>query len=98
MSAQSLARRVGFASLSVAYACGCAVLVFYGVRFWRLTCEGFGCTGLGIAWFAWCGAYVVVLVLGLPASLYGAMRRAVRFVLAVQATAGAGLLAYWAIH
>jgi len=40
-------------------------LVWGAVSIWRLRCEGFGCMGVGVAWFAWVIAYVFVLGVGL---------------------------------
>ena len=30
----------------------------------RIRCESFGCMGLGVAWFAWSGLYLVTLIAG----------------------------------
>ncbi|QTN21458.1 hypothetical protein HZ992_14825 [Rhizobacter sp. AJA081-3] len=40
-------------------------LALAGVAIWRLRCEGFGCIGIGVAWFAWVTAFALVLVVGL---------------------------------
>lgn len=77
---------------------GVVFLAVCGVMLWRLYCEGFGCIGTGIAWFAWAIAFVVVLVLGLFArqACAGVVRSMVRHGLMLQVAAGAALLAYWA--
>lgn len=65
----------------------------------RLRCEGFGCMGVGIYWFAWAGLYGIAGVLGLWARSY-AVRAGVtagwmRLALWTQGLGGLGLLAYW---
>ena len=39
--------------------------VVVAVLNFRIRCESFGCMGIGVAWFAWCGLYLVTLVAGL---------------------------------
>jgi len=39
-------------------------LVAAAISIWHLRCEGFGCVGIGIAWFAWVVAFFVVLGVG----------------------------------
>ncbi len=48
-----------------AFVASVVALALAGVAIWRLRCEGFGCVGIGVAWFAWVGAFALVLVLGL---------------------------------
>jgi hypothetical protein len=53
-------------SLAVsAFVTSVLALALAAVAIWRLRCEGFGCIGIGVAWFAWVAAFVVVLVGGL---------------------------------
>ena len=55
-----------FISLAVgAFVASVLALALAAVAIWRLRCEGFGCVGIGVAWFAWVAAFVVVLVGGL---------------------------------
>lgn len=82
---------------AVAYAVGFVALAVWGAMLWRLYCEGFGCIGKGIAWFAWSIGYAVLLIVGLIAwrACGGRAGRALRYGLAVQAAAGVFLVAYW---
>ena len=48
-----------------AFVASVLALVVGAVAIWRLRCEGFGCMGIGVAWFAWVVAFAVVLVFGL---------------------------------
>lgn len=43
--------------------------VVVAVLNFRIRCESFGCMGLGVAWFAWSGLYLVTLIAGLIALL-----------------------------
>ena len=55
-----------FISLAVgAFVASVLALALAGVAIWRLRCEGFGCVGIGVAWFAWVAVFVVVLAGGL---------------------------------
>ncbi len=55
-----------FISLAIgAFVVSVLALALAAVAIWRLHCEGFGCVGIGVAWFAWVAAFVVVLVGGL---------------------------------
>jgi hypothetical protein len=40
-------------------------LLAAAVGIWRLHCESFGCMGIGVAWFAWVIAFLVILGIGL---------------------------------
>ena len=51
--------------LAVAYIAFVGGLIAWAVDIWNLRCEGFGCTGVGIAWLAWVGLFVPGLALGL---------------------------------
>lgn len=88
------------AVLCFVYFCSWGVLAFYGQTFWRTHCESFGCTGLGIAWVAWSGLYVIALILGVMTvrTSHRRLQRLVRSLLVIQLAAGAGLLGYWAVH
>jgi cytochrome b subunit of formate dehydrogenase len=85
---------------AVFYLGGLATLAVSGVMLWRMYCEGFGCIGKGIAWFAWSVGSLVALAIGAVAHRLcrGRWREAVRYALAVQLAAGLGLLAYWALR
>ncbi len=55
-----------FISLAVgAFVASVLALALAGVAIWRLRCEGFGCVGIGVAWFAWVAVFVLVLAGGL---------------------------------
>ncbi|HMV55020.1 MAG TPA: hypothetical protein PLX20_08280 [Rhodocyclaceae bacterium] len=54
-------------ALGVIYVGAVAALVAAAVGILRLRCEGFGCMGIGVAWFAWAISFFVVFVLGLLA-------------------------------
>lgn len=47
------------------YIAAVLALVASAVSIWRLRCEGFGCMGIGVAWFAWVASFFVVLGIGL---------------------------------
>lgn len=72
------------------------------IGIWRLRCEGFGCMGVGVAWFAWVISFFIVLGIGLlaqgkVASLAGPAR-ATRVSLWIQLAMGAAALAVWVSH
>ena len=55
-----------FISFAVgAFVASVLALVAGAAAIWHLRCEGFGCMGIGVAWFAWVVAFAVVLVFGL---------------------------------
>ena len=86
-------------AFAVVYICFVGVLVFGAVGIWRIRCEGFGCTGVGIAWLAWGALFVpslaMGLVLGRLASLGTPLARLAKLALWVQVAAGTVLLAIW---
>jgi hypothetical protein len=89
------------AALAFLFSVGCAALS--AVLLWRTYCEGFGCTGLGIAWFAWSVAiYAPTLVLGLLVrgrpSLSSNVRRAATAALSLHLVSGFALGCYWVWH
>jgi hypothetical protein len=47
------------------YVAAVLALVAAAASIWRLRCEGFGCMGVGVAWFAWVVAFFVILDVGL---------------------------------
>jgi hypothetical protein len=71
------------------------------VAIWRIRCESFGCIGIGIAWFAWAGAFLVVLGVGALAR-YKARTTGLARVCQVawwgQLLTGVVLLAVWAVN
>lgn len=77
-------------------------LVVFAIQLLRLYCESFGCIGVGVAWFAWCVAFTVVLGCGvlLRRKLQGNPRllRACRARLWLQTLLGIALLAYYVWH
>ena len=76
-----------------------ALLVWGMVYGLRIRCEGFGCTGVGIYWFAWASVCAVTGLLGLWArsrTLRASVAVGlVRAALWVQLITGLGLLAWW---
>ena len=60
----SPAVRMAKAFVSV-YMAAVVALVAAAIGIWRLRCEGFGCMGIGVAWFAWVVSFFVVLGVGL---------------------------------
>jgi len=60
-SAPSLPLRV----LAVALIAAVLALAGAAVYVLRLTCESFGCIGIGVAWFAWSMAWGLLMVGGL---------------------------------
>ncbi|WIV98988.1 hypothetical protein [Kinneretia aquatilis] len=77
-----------------------ACLLGGAVYAWHLYCEGFGCVGIGIVWFAWAVASGVHLLLGLVlrARLSGRAQGLVHIALRVQLGLTLGLAAYWQLH
>lgn len=77
-------------------------LAIAAVFAFRLRCEGFGCTGVGILWLAWVAAYVPVVVGGLllRAALPHAtlLRRALSASTLALLALGATLAVYWLMH
>jgi hypothetical protein len=73
-------------------------LAVSGVVLWRLYCEGFGCIGKGIAWFAWTIGFGITVVVGFLArrSYSGTAQAGLRYLLGLQAVAGVALVIYWA--
>ena len=79
-----------------------AVSAASAVYLWRLRCEGFGCTGIGIAWFAWsCTLYGPALIIGSlvnwRARLLGLWSTAAHYSLLGHLLLGVALLAYWGV-
>lgn len=76
-----------------------ALLVWGMVYGLRLHCEGFGCTGLGIYWFAWACFCAVTSLLGLWARARGRRARVavgiVRMTVWVPLCLALGLLLWW---
>ena len=74
-------------------------LVFAAVGIWRLRCEGFGCMGVGVAWFAWVVAFFVVLGVGLlarsKAAPVASLARTARVTWWLQLALGALAMAAW---
>jgi hypothetical protein len=91
------ARRVWSGAAAVAYSVAVFVLTASAVALWRMCCEGFGCVGKGIAWFAWAISFLVTLVVGYVArrTYHGAGHTGMRYLLEAQAVAGVALVVYW---
>lgn len=86
--------RVALAVLYVIVLCALAVT---GSMTWRMYCEGFGCLGKGVAWFAWTLGFGVTLLLGWTAhrTYRGAWHGIVSHLVVLQLLAGSALLVYW---
>jgi len=86
-------------AFAVVYLALVGVLIAGAVGIWRIHCEGFGCTGVGIAWFAWVALFVPSLVIGLVlrtlSSLGASLKKIVMLALWLQVGTGAVLLALW---
>lgn len=85
--------------LAVVYLLLVGVLIFGAAGIWRIRCEGFGCTGVGIAWMAWVALFVPSLVLGLVLralpSLGASLARFASLALWLQIGTGASLFVFW---
>ena len=85
-----------FAALYIAAVLALAVTA---VLIFQLRCENFGCMGVGVAWFAWAGAFVPVLAIGCMlrrSALLGVrLLGVIRAVVWTQAASGAALLTLW---
>jgi hypothetical protein len=82
---------------AASYAAGLVALLVFGIANWRLYCEGFGCIGKGIAWFAWSIGFALVLLVGYGArrSYDGPGHRFIRYSWALQWVCGFALILYW---
>lgn len=83
--------------LAAAYLAMAMALAACGVRLWHITCEGFGCTGVGIAWLAWSVVGAAVFGLGWfsHGKQSGQLRKLVFAALLLQACIGLVLVGYW---
>lgn len=82
---------------ALAYAAAAIFLMFLAIRLWRTSCEGFGCTGVGIGWLAWCVVYAAAFGIGCFACLkqLGRARRIMLLGLGLQSLAGVLLFFHW---
>jgi hypothetical protein len=89
-------------SVSAAFVASVLALVASAIYAFRLRCEGFGCTGVGIVWVAWVFAYAPVLAIGavLRSVLPGdtSVRTIVSTGLLALVALGAALACYWLLH
>lgn len=75
-------------------------LLYFAVVILKLYCESFGCIGIGIACFAWSGAFLITLIVGTVARTElppGTSRITISFSLCLQLLAGLALAATWMI-
>ena len=74
-------------------------LIAGAVAIWRLRCEGFGCMGIGVAWFAWVVSFFIVLGVGLfarsKADSVPGLARAGKVAWWLQLALGAVVVAIW---
>lgn len=86
-------------TLAGAHIAAVLALIAAAVSIWRLRCEGFGCMGVGVAWFAWVVAFFGVLGLGLVARSTAAsapgLARASRLAWWAQVAVGVAALVIW---
>jgi hypothetical protein len=86
-------------AFAVVYLALVGVLLVGAVGIWRIRCEGFGCTGVGVAWFAWVALFVPSLVIGLVlrtlSSLGASFTKLATLALWLQVGSGAVLLVLW---
>jgi hypothetical protein len=84
-------------ALAVFYLALVGLLIFGAVGVWRIRCEGFVCTGVGVAWLAWVALFVPSLVIGLVlrtlSSLGVSLTQLAKLALWLQVGTGAALLA-----
>ncbi|GAA4998756.1 hypothetical protein FNZ56_12070 [Pseudoluteimonas lycopersici] len=85
-------------TLGAIYLAATIVLAICGISLWRTHCEGFGCTGVGIAWLAWCVIYAVVFGFGCFSYIKqsGPLKKTMLVVLVLQGLGAVSLAAYWA--
>lgn len=90
--------RVLAGAAALVYLAAVMALAVSAVPLWRMYCEGFGCIGKGIAWFAWAVGFGVTLVVGYVArrTYQGAGQAGLRYLLVAQAMAGVARMIYWA--
>lgn len=91
----------------ILYVAGVTALAAFALVIWRTSCEGFGCMGIGVAWFAWVLAFAAWLGVGWFARWRVRRaqgeggpwpRRMVTGALQVQLGLGAALVLYWAVR
>ena len=89
-------------ALHVAYVLLAVAAFVSAVSAWRLRCEGFGCTGIGILWAAWLTfVFCPTLVLGVFLSFKEGTRTPLsvfsRRLLWAQLALGGTLTVYWLV-
>ena len=75
-------------------------LLYFAIVILNLYCESFGCIGIGIAWFAWSGAFLIVLIIGTVARYklpQGTWRITISFSLCLQLLVGLSLAVKWVV-
>jgi hypothetical protein len=86
-------------ALAVAYIAFVGALIAWAVDIWHLRCEGFGCTGVGVAWLGWVGLFLPGLALGLVlrtlSSLGAFLARITELAFWLQVATGGILLVLW---
>jgi hypothetical protein len=87
--------------LAAAYILAVAALLAGAVAIANTYCEGFGCIGLGILWFAWAVSYGVVLLPGLALTRWPAtlpvQNKGSKAALIVQLLLGSFLACVWLV-
>ena len=93
------ARAAIAASTAIVYVAMLFTLAVSGTALLGQYCEGFGCIGKGIAWFAWSVGFGAALLLGCVArrTYRGVGHQILRYALALQLGAGVALVIYWAV-
>jgi hypothetical protein len=83
--------------LASLYFAAVLALVAAAVGNTQLRCEGFGCMGIGVAWFAWAFAYCLVLGLGvfIRSQAEASLTKIVRAGWWLQLATALGVLVLW---
>lgn len=87
--------------LALLYLAAVPALAAAALYLGQLRCEGFGCTGVGVAWVAWVMAYVPVLGLGAVlvsgTAAPGPLPRLAKAALWLQLAVGLAAAALWVV-
>lgn len=89
-------------ALVAIHASGVVAIAALAIAAWRIRCEGFGCIGVGIAWFGWVCLFAIWLLIGVLAR-HGSKalprwHAAANHAIATQVAVGLIPLGYWAFQ
>lgn len=86
-------------ALVVIHASGVVAIAVLAFAAWRIRCEGFGCIGVGIAWFGWACLFATWLLVGLLARHESKdmprWNTVSNYAIAIQGAVGLIPLGYW---